>query len=199
MSITTTISSTATPSSNLDHPARSVIMRRLSAVACVLWLGTAASTLRWWWDSTDDWESWYAVYVILLTSAAGATAAASISTVWNDSRGRMARLGAALTVIAVFSTLAAWALPFWMLLIGIGYGVFAMVVPEHRRHLAPLAVAQLAGVATLFVGESLGVGPSDEWDTHPVAVTAAVMTTSLLTVVALLPNTRRPKQLASAR
>ena len=102
-------------------------------------------------------------------------------------------------MIAVFSTLVAWALPFWMLSIGIGYGVFAMSAPEHRRDLALLAVAQLAGVAVLLAGESLGVGPSDEWGDHPVAVTAAVMTTSLLTVVALIPTIRRPQRSASAR
>ena len=86
-----------------------------------------------------------------------------------------------------------------MLSIGIGYGVFAMPARQHRRDLALLALAQLAGVAILFVGESLGVGPSDEWDDHPVAVIAAIMTTSLLTVLALIPTIRRQQHSASAQ
>ena len=102
-------------------------------------------------------------------------------------------------MIAVFSTLVAWALPFWMLSIGIGYGVFAMSAPQHRRDLAFLAVAQLAGVAVLLAGESLGVGPSDEWGDHPVAAVAAIMTTSLLTVLALISTIRRQQHSASAR
>ena len=154
--------------------------------------------MRWWWDSTDDWQVWYAVYSILLTSAAGVTAAVSISAVSNGASARRAGLGAALTVIAVFATLFAWALPLWMLSIGIGYGVFAMSAPEHRRHLALLAAAQIAGVAVLIAGESLGVGPSDEWGSHPIAGTAAIMTTSLLTVAALIQISHGPQRSAAS-
>ena len=123
---------TTTRSSGLDTPAVSVTTRRLSFVACVLWLGVAASTAAWW-DTTDDWRLWYGIYSLLLGSAAALTAASAISAAWRGSTESMETPGVALTGIAVCTTVIAWALPLWMLSIAIGYVVFATEAPKQRR------------------------------------------------------------------
>ena len=175
----------ATSLSGPDTRPMSVLTRKLSVAACVLWFGVAASTAAWW-DPTDGWRLWYGVYSLLLGCAAAMTAAAAISAAWRGSRARMETAGVALTFVAVCTTVIAWALPLWMLSIALGFGVFAIEAPEHRRGLGLLAVAQLTGLAVMLAGEAVGVGPSDEWGNHPVAGSVAITTTALLTTAALI-------------
>ena len=175
-----------------------MITRRLSVVASILWLAVAASTAAWW-DTPDDLRLWYGIYSLLLGSAAAVTAATAVSAAWRGSTNSMETPGVAFTGIAVCTTVVAWALPLWMLSIAIGYGVFAIETPKQRRGLALLALAQLAGLAVMLAGESVGVGPSDEWGDHPVAGSAAVTITALLTTGALIMLARGPRRSPSAR
>ena len=174
-----------TDSSRLDSPAMSVTTRRLAVVACVLWLGVAASTVAWW-DPADSWRLSYGIYSLLLGSAAALTAATAISAAWRGSTASMETAGVALTAFAVCTTVVAWALPIWMFSIAIGYGVFAIEAPKQRRGLGLLALAELAGLAVLLAGNAADVGPSDEWGDHPVAGSAAITTTALMTTGALI-------------
>jgi hypothetical protein len=173
-----------------------VTTRRFSLVACALWLCVATSPALWW-INTDDWLAFYTgsslvllssytVYSLVLLSAAAVTAAVSISVSRNALSAPVARLGVALTVIGVCTTIVAWALPFWMGSIALGYGVLAIGVPKHRRGLASLAVAQLLGLITVVVGTSVGIGTLDEWGDHPVAQSAGLATAALLTIGSLV-------------
>ena len=188
-----TITTTGTP--RLETPAVSVTTRRLSVVACVLWLGVAASTTKWW-ETIDDWRLWYGIYTLLLGSAAALTAATAISATWRGSTERMKTPGVALTGIAVCTTVIAWALPLWMVSIALGYSVLAIEFPRQRRRLGLLAFAQVAGVAVMLAGNAARLGPSDEWGDHPMAGSAAVTTTALLTVAALILLARSPRRSA---
>jgi hypothetical protein len=187
----------ATASSSLDDPTMSVTTRRLSVVASSLWLAVAASTAAWW-DTPDDWRLWYGIYSLLLGSAAAVTAATAVSAAWRGSTTSMETPGVAFTAIAVCTTVVAWALPLWMVSIAGGYGVFAREAPKQRPGLALLALAQLAGLAVLVAGESLGVGPSNEGGDHPAATSAAITITALLTTAALIQLARGPRRSPSA-
>jgi hypothetical protein len=184
---------TTTRTSDLTASGVSVTTRRLSFVACALWLGVAASTAKWW-EATDDWGLWYGIYSLLLGSAAALTAATAVSANWRGSTERMETLGVVLTGVAVCTTVIAWALPFWMLSIAVGYSVFAIEFPRQRRRLGLLAFAQVAGVAVLLAGNAARLGRSDEWGDHPVAGSASVATTALLTVAALILLARSPRR-----
>ena len=46
----------------------------------------------------------------------------------------------------------------------------------------------------MLVGKAARLGPSDEWGDHPVAGSAAVTTTALLTVGALILLARGPRR-----
>ena len=71
------------------------------------------------------------------------------------------RLGLAVSALGVLSTVAAWALPVWMTLLVVGYVLIALSGTQSwRRPVAFLAVAQLLGVMTVFVGLTAELGPA---------------------------------------
>ena len=159
--------------------------RRLVPLACGLWIAVvtmAAATT----SNADDWQVWYAAYTLCLMAAAAATAAIAFIVAGKDVRGSVAWVGVAVTTIAVATTMVAWALPFWMSSIALGYAVLAIGVPAHRRGLAALAGAQLAGVLAVLVGEAVGIGTPDKWGDHPIAGAIGIMTVPVLTIAALV-------------
>ena len=182
------------PFADVEYPPSNMATSRLSLVASVLWLVVAASPATWWIRNDDHWQIGYGIFSLLLSTAAALTAGASIRLASNGSWGPVALLGAALTVIGVCSTLIAWASPVWMLGLGIGFGVFAIGAPEHRRVLARLAAAQFAGLAIVVAGEAVGVGAPYEQGTHLVTQAAGLVIAGLLTARAsvLLAREARP-------
>jgi hypothetical protein len=167
--------------------------RRLLPLACGLWIGVVAIATTTW-NNAADWQMWYAAYTLILIAAVAVTAAIALSVARNGLRGPVAWVGVAATVIAVGTATVAWALPFWMGSIALGYAVLAIGVSKHRRGLAALAVAQLAGVLAVLVGEAVGIGTPDEWGDHPIAQLIGMMTVAVLTIgslVVLLSDARR--------
>ena len=75
------------PFSHSDHSARSMATSRLSLVACVLWLGVAASPVIWWLGTDRYWQIGYGIFSLVLSTAAASTACASIRVAWNGSCG----------------------------------------------------------------------------------------------------------------
>jgi len=83
----------------------------------------------------------------------------------------------------VLSTIVAWALPLWMTLSAIGYALIAATsAPPWRRSVALLSSAQVLGMAALFVGIAMKVGPPDEYGDHPAAFGLGTLVTAVATV-----------------
>lgn len=138
-------------------------------------------------DSGEDWEAAYAIFSIALSLGTLLTVAA----VWTASRrcerAPMRIVGLGVCVVAVLSTVAAWALPLWMTLSAVGYGLVAAAgAPPWRRAVALLSVAQVLGIAALFLGIAAEVGRQDEYGDHPVAFGIGTLATAVATVGALV-------------
>lgn len=89
-------------------------------------------------------------------------------------------LGCALAVVA------AWALPAWMTLLGVGFAVVAAASdPSRRRALALLAAGQLAGIAVLIAAIKAEVGQPDDYGDYPAAGGIAVIVVAAVTIIAL--------------
>jgi len=138
-------------------------------------------------DTGEDWEIPYAIFGIALLLGTILTVAA----VWIASRAgtrspvRMVGLG--VCVLAVLSTVAAWALPLWMTLSAVGYGLVALAgTPPWRRAVALLSAAQALGLVVLFLGIALEVGRQDEYGDHPVAFGLSTIATAVASVSALV-------------
>lgn len=163
--------------------------RSLPALASLAWLAVGGYGV---WQMTvedygDDWQTPYHLFSAALTVAAILT----VATVWNVCRdaeaSRWRGIGLAVCGLGIVSTLVAWALPLWMTLLGVGFGLVALSVPAAaRRSLALLAGAQLLGMVSLLLAIQAEIGPVDEYGDHPqsfglgLAITAGAMVGALL-------------------
>jgi hypothetical protein len=93
--------------------------------------------------------------------------------------------------LGVLASVVAWALPFWMTILGVGLAMVAYAAaPTARRAVALMAAGQLVGMATLFVGVIAEVGPTDSYGDYPAADGIALMVTAGLTIAGLVDLTR---------
>lgn len=163
-------------------------LRPIVAVAAFSWLVVAGYGLResLALGSSDNWEAPYAAYAIALLLGSILTVVA----VWGASGpgGRYALrwIGLAVCALGVLSTVVAWALPLWMTIFAVGYGLVAWSGSgPWRRSVAYLAAAPLLGMAALFIGLVAELGPRNEYGDHPAASGVALVVTGVATLVSL--------------
>ena len=94
-------------------------------------------------------------------------------------------VGVAVFVVAVLSTLVAWASPLWQASLAVAFVLLAVGTDRFRTPLFALAGAQLAGVAAFFVGDAVGIGDVDSYGDYPLAFEVSVALSSLLTAAAV--------------
>ena len=136
-------------------------------------------------DSSDNWALPYGLFAIALLVGS----LLSVVAVWRVSspsgHSLVRSIGLAVCALAVLSTVVAWALPLWMTLLAVGYGLVALGSRSSRRPVAYLAVAQLLGMLTMFIALSAELGRRDEYGDHPAAFGLGLVVTAVITVTAL--------------
>lgn len=169
-------------------------MQRMALAAGLGWLVVTGYGLRETMiDDDSGWEVAYPVFTIgLFLGAALCVALAAMATSDSD-RPRLRTaglivggLGCALAIVG------AWALPVWMTLLGVGFGMVAVAAgPGPRRALALLAAGQLVGIVVLIVAIEAEVGTRDEYGDYPAAGGIAVVFVAVMAIVALVGLARR--------
>ena len=143
--------------------------------ACVAWLAVAGYGVRdALFESGDDWELAYTLYAVALAFGAALTWAVLMDLSRSTSRRPLRAVGLAVTALGCFfAFVGAWALPLWMVLLGLGFGVVGLAVDgPARRSAVFLAATQFAGVAVQFA--ALGLGADED-----VAAGVALIVTSV--------------------
>ena len=162
--------------------------RTLTSLASLAWIVVGGYGL---WgilveDSGDNWQTPYLIFASALFLGAALTVAAIWTVSRQDQRSPTRVIGLGVCVVGLLSTLVAWALPLWMTLLAIGFGLVAVSGQRPwRRSVALLAGAQLLGMAAMFVGIAAEVGRRDEYGDHPVAFGIGIVVTTAATVVSL--------------
>lgn len=163
-------------------------VRTMTLAAGAAWLVVAASGVQEAVaDDGSDWELAYAIFTVALVL--GAALSVAVAARLTDQADRPKLRAAGLVVAAlggVFAVLAAWALPVWMFLLGVGFGLVAAAARRWRRPLAVLATVQLAGIVVLIAGIEAEIGRRDSYGDYPVAGGIAIGFVALATVGALL-------------
>lgn len=149
---------------------------QLTTLAGLGWLAVALGGV--WEIAGGSWP--YLLFSITLAMAA----ALSVATAWWGSRetdrAMLRWCGLAIGVLAVASTVVAWALPLWMTLLAITFAVLAVAAPRARPSgLATLAPAQLAGVGALMMAIIAEVGPQDRYGDYPSASGVGLLVTGV--------------------
>ncbi|MEQ1788437.1 MAG: hypothetical protein ABL966_15400, partial [Acidimicrobiales bacterium] len=135
----------------------------------------------------DDWQTPYLLFNAALTIAAILTLATVLHLGRDAETSRWRRIGLAVCGLGLVSTLVAWALPLWMTLLGVGFGLVAMsVTGALRRPLALLAGAQVLGLVSLLLALRAEIGPVDEYGDHPAAFGVGLVVTAGAMIGALL-------------
>jgi hypothetical protein len=174
-------------STNLEisaRPAVPIIDRShhwLVAASSVMWLLVAAASVYGGLGDDDGWEAAYTVLVLTLTIAASVTAFTVVRRSQPAARAVMWPIGVAVLVVAVLTTLVAWATVFWQASLAVGFVTLAVGTGRPRTPLLALAGAQLAGLAAFVVGNALEIGDVDSYGDHPVAGYVSVVVSSFLT------------------
>ena len=145
-------------------------VRPLTSVAAFSWLVVGGSGL---WqviaeDSSDNWEIAYSIFAIALLLGSLLTVVA----VWRASRpadrSLVRSIGLAVCALGALSTVVA--------LSG---------SQSWRRPVAFLAVAQLLGMMTLFIGLTAELGQRDEYGDYPAAFGVGLVVTAAATLMSL--------------
>jgi hypothetical protein len=137
-------------------------------------------------ESGDDWEVRYSIFAISLMLGSILTVGAVVAVTRRSERPALRSIGLVVCGLGVVTTFVAWALPLWMTVLAIGFAfVAASGSGASRRAVASLAVAQLLGMAAMFVGIAAEVGPIDEYGDHPAAFGIGLVVTALGTLVSL--------------
>ena len=177
-------------------------IRAFSSLACLAWLVVGGYGLREIVvkDTGDGWEVPYLIFTIALFLGALLTLAAVSQVSQHDGRSPMRVIGLVVGVVGLLSTLVVWALPLWMTLLAAGYALFAISgLRPWRRSVALLAVAQVLGMAAMFVGIAAEVGRRDEYGDYPAAFGIGIVVTAAATVVSLYQLDRTSASAASSQ
>ena len=178
-------------------------MRRLIVTAGAAWVIVAGyGALNTVADLNDDWGVPYAVYSLALLVGVLVVLAIVEHSTRNSPRPRLRMAGMVVTGLAgAASFVAAWAVPLWMTLLGLGLATLAGAgVPGERRALGMLAGGQVVGLLVLFGGLIAEVGRQDEYGDHPVPGGIAIIVAAALVIAGLVELRRgTPRRLAGDR
>ena len=149
---------------------------QLATVAGLGWLGVAIAGV---WEIAGG-DSPYLLFSITLMLAA----VLSVAAVWwgtrNADRATLRLCGLGIGVLAVASSVVAWASPLWMTLLAITFAVWAVAAPRALRPgLATLAAAQLVGVGATIVAIESEVGPQNSYGDYPAAFGLGLLVTGV--------------------
>lgn len=158
-------------------------------VAVLMWFATAIASRRFSGD--DNWAGPYALFSLLLLLAA-ATSAGAITAYTSTPKDRsVPRVAAiALAILAVASTIVAWAFVVWSVLLAAAYGALAATGPRQRRDAGWLSAALLAGLAVALVGVWGKLGSPGEYNDYSDAQGWGVTTACALATATLCVLTR---------
>jgi hypothetical protein len=119
-------------------------------LAGLAWVGVALYGV-WEIAGEEAGDGPYLLFSISLFIAVTLTFAAAWSCTRGTRRTTLRRFGLGVGMIAVLSSIVAWASPLWMTLIAIALIVLTVVAPRNARPgLAVLVAAQLVGMAAMF-------------------------------------------------
>lgn len=167
------------------------------AVAMLGWAGVGAYGV---WEMSgeqagDGWGRPYVLFSIALVVAL----AFSVAAAWNCTRAAarpgLHTVGLGVGVLAVLSSLVAWATPLWATLFAVSCAVLAAAAPRvHRTGLAVLAAAQLVGIAVMIAAIEAELGSRDSYGDYPAAfgLGNAVIAAGSVLGVALLARANSP-------
>lgn len=152
-------------------------MKRMSdlgylAVAMLGWAGVGAYGVweMWGEEAGDGWERPYALFSIALLAAVAFSVVAAWICTRATARPGLRRVGLGLGVLAVVSSLVAWATPLWATLLAISCIVFAASAPRMlRTGIAVLAAAQLIGIGVMIAAIEAELGRRDSYGDYPAA------------------------------
>ena len=143
---------------------------QLAGLASLCWLGVGIFGV---WDVASDEGgegSRYVLFSIALLLAAVLTLAAAESCTRATERVALRWCGLGIGVLAVASTLVAWASPLWMTLLAISLAVLAVAAPpDMRAGLATVSAAHVVGILVTVAGIEAEVGRQDSYGDYPAA------------------------------
>lgn len=176
------------------------VLRRASVLGGCAWLGVAGygiSTAMA--DSGDEWSVAYALFTVaLLLGAASNVLIVAVASRQGD-RPRLRMAGLVVSGLGCgVALMAAWALPVWMTLFGVGFALVRVAAgPGRGRLLATLAAAQLLAIPVLIAGIEAEVGRRDEWGDYPAAGGIALVVVASITVAAIVTLSRNADLIAN--
>ena len=148
----------------LDHAGQ------LAAAAVLCWAGVGIFGA---WEVAVDASGEgppYLLFSVTLLLAAGLTFVAAESCTRASERAALRWCGLGIGVIAVASTLVAWASPLWMTLIATSLAVLAVTAPpDMRAGLATVAAGHVAGIVVTVASIEAEVGRQDSSGDYPAA------------------------------
>lgn len=179
---------------------QSTILRTL-AVALLGWVGVGAYGI--WGFSTeqsgDGWQRPYLLFSISLLLAAIFTTAALWACTHGTERQALRVTGLVVGVVAVASSIAAWAQPLWATLIAVSCILFAVAAPRHLKPgVVVLAASQLVGMVALVGALEAEIGRRDSYGDYPAAFGIGIAVTAAgailgIAILARLIDSARPE------
>lgn len=172
--------------------------RQLTVVAGAAWLAVAASG-TWLASRGDDgWETPYLVLMVSLLIAALVTTWITVRATSGPRRPWLRRAGIVALGLGCFMSIAAWAVPAWMFLLGVGFMLLAFSTEGPVRRAAGwLGMAQLVGIPVLILGIQMRIGWKDEYGDYPLAGVIGIWFTVALTVAGLVTSRRELRDAAT--
>lgn len=167
-------------------------MRTLTMIATAAWLAVGGYGI---WSTTvvdvEGWEVAYNVYMPALLVGAVAAVLLGAQLTGGTARPRLRVAGLAVCGLGCLGSIVAWALPLWMTLLAAGFGLLAAACPPPvRRGLALVTAGQLVGLAVLYGGLIVKIGPRDEYGDYPLASGASLVAAAALTIAGLVQLAR---------
>jgi len=163
-------------------------LRGLLVAAGVAWLAVAGYGLRDVVSGSDDgWQLTYALYSIALVVGGALTLAAAAQVSAGSQRPRLRTGGLVVGGLGcIFAVIAAWAVPVWMTLLGVGLALVASTTDAaHRRGLVLSAGGQLLGIVVLIALIQAEVGRVDEYGDYPAAGGIALIVVAAAAIAGL--------------
>ena len=172
---------------------KTTVLRRASVLGGCGWVGVAGygiSTVMT--DSGDEWSVAYALFTVALLLGAASTVLIVAVASRDGDRPRLRMAGLVVSGLGCpVALMAAWALPVWMTLFGVGFALVGVAAgPGRGRLLAALAAAQLLAIPVLLAGIEAEVGRRDEWGYSPAAGGIALVVVASITVAAIVTLSR---------
>jgi hypothetical protein len=166
------------------------------AIAGLAWLAVAGYGYRATrYDGAVDWEGPYLLYTLALIIGASVVVGTAAWLTRDAPRTTLLTTGLVFAGLGVVSTIVAWALPLWMLLLGLGLTLITVSAQRTERRTAGLlAAGQLVGLLVLWAGVAAEVGRRDSYGDYPAAVGIALIITAAITVLALVDLATTPER-----